>query len=193
MALKPSLPTEQLQPATSIVGALVHIVQCRNPEAAEELREYDSRFAPFPDVEAAVEALAAQLGAALLTEATAIEIWTGTSSKALTARRLMAAMASQPVDFAAAIVLNGDAGFNFHVTLTGNAVLSNPLNFASGDSGRIRVTQDATGGRTLTFGNKWLFPGGDPTLSTGANAIDVIGYFVHADGTIEASCIKALA
>ena len=95
---------------------------------------------------------------------------------------------------AATVTIDGDTGFNFNLTLGGNRTLANPTNMKPGQSGRIRIKQDATGSRTLVFGANWLFPGGtDPVLSTAANAIDVIAYFVNAANEIEASAIKAMA
>lgn len=137
-------------------------------------------------------------GAALVasgaTEASDSEIWTGTdTSKVITPRRLISAAVSQALTDGATITPDFNAGFNFHVTLGGNRTLANPTNIKAGQSGRIRVKQDATGNRTLAFGSYWLFPGGDPTLSTAANAIDVIAFYCHSSTEIEASCIKALA
>ena len=44
------------------------------------------------------------------------------------------------------------------------------------------VKQDGTGGRTLSFGSDYKFPGGvAPTLSTGSNDIDIIAFL--SDGT----------
>lgn len=122
------------------------------------------------------------------------EVWAGAdTAKVLTARRLFAAAASVSVTYANPITLDGSTGINFHTTLTGNTVFANPTNMKAGQSGRIRITQDATGSRTATFGTNWLFPAGDPALSTAANSIDVIAYFAHSATSIEATIIKALA
>lgn len=64
---------------------------------------------------------------------------------------------------------------NYVVTMTGNATLSNPTNVTPGKSGRITFIQDATGGRTLAIaGNLKTQSGAGITLSTAANAIDVL-------------------
>ncbi len=65
------------------------------------------------------------------------------------------------------------------ITLNNNLTLNSLSNVASGDSMTLLVTQDGTGGRTLSSTMK--FAGGTKTLSTGANAIDVITIFY--DGT----------
>jgi hypothetical protein len=74
-------------------------------------------------------------------------------------------------------------GNHFTVTLGGNRTLANPtyLGSANGQSGVIIVKQDATGGRTLAFGSNWKFPGGTaPTLTTTANAVDLLAYHVES-------------
>ena len=68
---------------------------------------------------------------------------------------------------------------NFSVTLGGNRTLANPTNLTTGQSGVIRIAQDATGSRTLAYGSYWKFPGGTaPTLTTTASAVDVLAYYV---------------
>jgi hypothetical protein len=80
-----------------------------------------------------------------------------------------------------------DANQNFTVTLGGNRTLANPTNVDAGQTGSIFVVQDATGGRTLSFGSYWKFAGGTaPTLSTGANAVDRIDYIVKSATEIHA-------
>ena len=74
---------------------------------------------------------------------------------------------------------------NFSVTLAGNRTLDNPTNIVAGQSGSIFVTQDGTGSRTLAVGDQYFGAGGEvPTISTDANAIDVIPYIVIASGKI---------
>ena len=88
---------------------------------------------------------------------------------------------------------NLNTGNNFTVTLIGNATLANPSNQTSGQHGVFRIVQDGTGSRTLAFGSNWKFPGGTaPTLSTAANAEDLLAYYVAASGTIFAQLIVDL-
>ena len=85
-----------------------------------------------------------------------------------------------------------------HVTLAGNRAMGNPTNIVAGAVYILIVKQDATGGRTLSFpfgtsgaGNTgYRFAGatsasGAPTLSTGANKIDILTFVATAstDGT----------
>lgn len=80
---------------------------------------------------------------------------------------------------------------NFSVTLSGSRTLANPTNLTAGQSGVIYITQDATGSRTLAYGTAWDFAGGTvPSLSTAANAVDVLAYAVRTTGSIAATLIK---
>ena len=88
------------------------------------------------------------------------------------------------------ITLNMATANNVSMTLTGSATLANPTNLTAGQSGVIVVTQDGTGGKTLAFGNNWKFPGGTaPTLTTAANAVDVIAYYVESASRITARVV----
>lgn len=71
----------------------------------------------------------------------------------------------------------------FTVTLGGNRTLGNPATLTGsapvlqavrdGQIVTMRITQDATGNRTLTYASKWKIPAGF-ALSTAANAVDVL-------------------
>jgi hypothetical protein len=79
---------------------------------------------------------------------------------------------------------------NFSVTLGGNRTLANPSNVTAGQSGCIFLSQDATGSRTLAYGANWDFAGGTaPTLSTAANAVDLLVYTVRTATNIQAQLI----
>lgn len=68
------------------------------------------------------------------------------------------------------------------VVLGGNRVFDNPTNMKDGGEYSMIVKQDATGNRTVTWDSSYKWPGGTPpTLSTGANAIDIIEF--ECDGT----------
>jgi hypothetical protein len=88
---------------------------------------------------------------------------------------------------------NFNASNNYQLNLVGTSTLNNPTNQVAGQHGVILVTQDGTGSRTLAFGSNWKFPGGvAPTLSTAANAQDLLAYYVSASGTIFAQLILDL-
>lgn len=79
---------------------------------------------------------------------------------------------------------------NYSVTLGGNRTLANPTNITAGQSGAIFITQDGTGSRTLAFGSYWDFPAGTaPTLTTTANAVDLLVYTVRTTTSIQAQLI----
>ena len=84
---------------------------------------------------------------------------------------------------------------DFEWTIGGNRTLANPTDANAGQTGTIRIRQDATGGRIIAYGANWRFPGGSAAsgvLSVAANAYDEIRYTVQADGTITAVLDKAL-
>lgn len=82
------------------------------------------------------------------------------------------------------------ASNNFELTLTDvGRTLANPTNITAGQSGVIVINQDATGSRTIsTYGSYFKFAGGTaPTLSTGANDLDVLSYYCVSSTVIVAS------
>lgn len=89
---------------------------------------------------------------------------------------------TQTLTDAASIAWDLSLGVMATVTLTDNRALANPTNLVNGASYILIVKQDGTGNRTLSFGSAYKFPSGtDPTLSTGANAVDIIAFI--CDGT----------
>lgn len=74
---------------------------------------------------------------------------------------------------------------NFIWTLNANANLGNPSTEKVGQTGFFVFIQDATGGRTLSLGSEYKTAGGAGiTLSTAANAVDIVPYIVQTTGTI---------
>ena len=90
----------------------------------------------------------------------------------------------------ATITPDFDTGNIFTVTLGGNRTLGNPTNLTAGQSGVIFITQDGTGSRTLAYSSYWDFPSQTaPTLTTTANAVDVLVYTVRSSTSIAAQLI----
>lgn len=84
------------------------------------------------------------------------------------------------------VTLDFNANQNFVLTATGNVTLVNPSTEAVGQSGIIVFIQDGTGSRTLSTGTDYETPGAAAlTISTAANSIDVIPYFVSASNSIK--------
>ena len=70
-------------------------------------------------------------------------------------------------------------------TLDGNITLANPTTENVGQSGIIVCIQDGTGSRTLSLGGDYESVGGSGiTLSSGANAVDILPYMVVAANRI---------
>lgn len=70
------------------------------------------------------------------------------------------------------------------VTLAGNRILDNPTNMKDGMTYLLKVVQDVTGTRTLSYGAAydWTALGGTaPTLSSSANAENLLVFY--SDGT----------
>ncbi len=100
-----------------------------------------------------------------------------TADKVLITDKVWSSMAEVALTDAASIALDLSTGFDFTVTLGGNRTLANPTNVKAGQRGRIRVVQDGTGSRTLSFGSSYDFADGTaPTLTTTANATDYLDY-----------------
>jgi hypothetical protein len=107
------------------------------------------------------------------------EIRTGSlTTKALSPGDTYNALAEVTLTDAATIAVDMAGFINGVVTLGGNRTLANPINPKVGQAGSIRIVQDATGSRTLSFGSNWKRSGGAAPLSTAAGAIDVINYKV---------------
>ena len=91
---------------------------------------------------------------------------------------------------AATITPDFSASNNFTVTLGGTGrTLANPTNITAGQSGVIAINQDGTGSRTITtYGSYFKFAGGTaPTLSSGANDLDILSYYCVSSTVIVAS------
>ena len=94
------------------------------------------------------------------------------------------------VSYASTITLDFKTGNNFTTTLTGNTTFANPTTLVAGQSGVIFIIQDGTGGRTAAFGTYWDFSDGTaPTLSTGANAVDMIAWIARSSTKISAQFV----
>jgi len=99
-------------------------------------------------------------------------------------------MAIDALTDASTIAVDMSVGNNFSVTLGGNRTLGNPTNLTAGQSGVIFIAQDGTGSRTLAYSSYWDFPSQTaPTLTTTANAIDVLVYTVRNSTSIAAQLL----
>lgn len=93
----------------------------------------------------------------------------------------------------ATITPNFSLSNNYSVTIAGNRTLANPTNVTAGQTGVILITQDASGSRTMSYGNAYKFAGGTaPTLTTTSGRTDVLVYFCESSTRISAALIKDL-
>lgn len=80
---------------------------------------------------------------------------------------------------AASITWDAEPGQTASVTLAANRALANITNPQVGATYILRIIQDGTGGRTLSYGANYDFGvAGTPTLSTGANKWDLLTVYV---------------
>lgn len=128
--------------------------------------------------------------------ATIAQIRAAAAGKILTAGATWGAGALVALTDASTISIDLSAGINFYVspTLGGNRTLANPSNPKVGQSGFIIVTQDGTGGRTLSFESYYkFFDGLAPDFNTAAGAVNVLTYIVVSPTQIAVTYIRGLA
>ena len=95
---------------------------------------------------------------------------------------------------AASVAVNMALGNNFALTLAGNRTLEAPTGVTPGQTGHIYLVQDGTGGRTLAYNSAYVFISGTaPTLSTAANAVDLLVYNAQTTTAISTLVVKAFS
>lgn len=92
---------------------------------------------------------------------------------------------------AGSVAVNAGLGNVFRLVLTASGwTLSNPTGFTDGQPIRVRLIQDGTGSRTISYGSAWDFgAAGAPTLSAGANKVDYIVGEWSADANAGAGAV----
>lgn len=89
---------------------------------------------------------------------------------------------TQTLSDAATVNWNMNNGSVAKVTLGGNRTMAAPTNLKDGGTYILRVIQDGTGSRTVTWNSVFKWPGGTaPTLTTTASGIDIASFV--SDGT----------
>jgi hypothetical protein len=127
-------------------------------------------------------------------KATAAHYRANTADKVLTTDKAWSAMAEVTLTDAATVAVDLATGLDFTVTLASNRTLGNPSNVTAGKRGRIRVVQDATGSRTLSFAANYKFAGASPpVLTTTANAEDYLYYDCVSATKIVVTSLKGVA
>lgn len=134
--------------------------------------------------------------------ATSAEWRTGTDTAAvLQVKQVWDAAAEVTLTYSGSTVITtGDTGIDLSdmingvMTLTQNSTLGQPQNVKVGQSGCIRIVQDGTGSRTLSFHADWEFASGTaPTVTTTAGANDLLFYHVLASGRVFGSLVRAVS
>ena len=122
-------------------------------------------------------------------DATVFSIATGTTTGTFAGTVL--AKTDTDTSNTGSVTLDFTANQNFILTFTGNVTLANPTTEQVGQAGVIMCIQDGTGSRTLSLGTDYeTAAGGGITLSTAANSVDIIPYFVKAAGSIQLGAVQ---
>jgi hypothetical protein len=90
------------------------------------------------------------------------------------------------VTFSATPTFDLNTANNFKMTLTGNVTAITVSNWLASKVKTviIRLTQDGTGSRTVVFPAGWRWPSTTaPTVSTGANKVDIVTLYSDDGGT----------
>jgi hypothetical protein len=124
--------------------------------------------------------------AATFPEATTADMLANVQSRLVSVRASWNALVSVALTDAATIAVDLNLGINFTVTIAGNRVLGNPANGKPGQTGSIFVTQDATGGRVLSFGANYVPDdlSSYPLLNTPAGSVTELRYKVAPNGKV---------
>lgn len=113
-----------------------------------------------------------------MTVAAGSDVNTGTdNAKYVTASAIAGSHAWQTLTDGATVNWNMASGYNAKVTIAGNRTLATPTNPIEGRVYQLQIIQDGTGSRTMTFPASTIFDfggAGTPTLSTGANKMDLL-------------------
>lgn len=101
----------------------------------------------------------------------------------------------ETLTYAATVTIDASLADNFRLVLTGNVILAAPINMRSGQVINVRIIQDATGSRLITWNAAFLFAGGtDPIASTAGNSRDFLSaQYDSTDATWYTSYMKGLA
>lgn len=119
--------------------------------------------------------------------ATAAQYRANTPSLVITTDQTWGAALYVPLTPGATVSLDLSTGINFSLAMSGNYTLANFTNGKEGQCGKIFISQDGTGSRTLAYGSAYKFIGGSaPVLSTAANNRDLLYYEVLPGATTAA-------
>lgn len=122
--------------------------------------------------------------------ATAANYQANTASKLLAPASVWSAASTTALTDAATVAVDMSTGVNFTLTIGGNRTLGNPSNTKVGQTGIIRVVQDATGSRTLAFASSYKFAGGlSCTIAPASAAVTYLFYWTFSSSETLLSCV----
>lgn len=111
--------------------------------------------------------------------ATGSDYLSNATGKVLSPQTVINAASETPLPFASAFIPNLAEASNFVINATGNFTLVNFTGGFTGQSGHIRIVQDATGSRTIAYGTNFKKAATDSSaLTTTPNATDLLFYYV---------------
>ena len=124
-----------------------------------------------------------------LDKATSSNYYAATSNKAVTTDIIYPSETT--TSYGTTTTFDFDTFINTAVTLTGNITTQTLNNVRAGKAGMITFIQDGSGGHTSVWNSIFKFAGGTtPTLSTAANAIDILNYNCRSTTYCQASLNK---
>lgn len=124
--------------------------------------------------------------------ATSSNFYSATASKMLDASVIYTSEVT--VTYGTTTTFDFNNFINGVVTLTGNITTMTFSNARAGKSGTIRFIQDGSGSKTTVWNSALKWAGGSsPTLSTAANAVDVLSYFCISSTYCIANLSKAVS
>lgn len=130
-----------------------------------------------------------------VTAAAAADVRAGTSlTTAVTPKALVDSAAPQTLSYGSTVSWDVALGYNAYLTLAGNPIISAPTNLKDGIPITLFLDQGSAGNRTIT---SWASiydwgSAGAPTLSTGANKVDIVsGIYSATTGKVHMSFRKA--
>lgn len=101
---------------------------------------------------------------------------------------------NQTLTYGSTINWDANLGMVATVTLTGNPTVAAPTNIKAGATYVLRVIQDNSGNRTITWNGVFKWPAGSaPILSTAGNATDLFTFFSPDGTTLIGSYLRGIA
>lgn len=80
--------------------------------------------------------------------------------------------------YSSSVIWNLESNRVARLTLTGDTVIQNPVTIIAGRTYRLILVQDSTGGHSVMFGYKFIFPNSNYIgISTGAGSVDIIDFY----------------